>query len=64
MQVLEEVVIARSERILGGNTEVIAFVLGVQLYILRTKAFFVHFFLLQQVRKMKYEMTARLFFTF
>ena len=32
-QVLAEVVIARSERILGGNTEVKAFVLSVHSYI-------------------------------
>lgn len=38
-QVLAEVVIARSERILGGNTEVKAFVLSVQFVHLRAEAF-------------------------
>lgn len=38
-QVLAEVVIARSERILGGNTEVKAFVLSVHWYILGRKLF-------------------------
>lgn len=38
-QVLAEVVIARSERILGGNTEVKAFVLSVHSYIFRAEAF-------------------------